>query len=145
MYDIENLRLMIGQTPVEIDGMKEGSEEVTIVTKEGGKLTLRYEPDCCASCSICQVDGDPMDLLGLPLLMCEEDGNVPDHDMLDEQGAGNGASYHDESYTWTFVKFATTAGYVTLRWYGSSNGYYSEAPTAYYDGPGKPERRNRWS
>lgn len=122
MYSKGCLAKMIGQTPVEIDGMKEGSEAVRIKTAEGNELLLRYEQDCCASCSIAQVDGDPLDLLGAPLRMCE----LVDNDEPARED-------YEESFTWTFVKFATVHGYVTLRWYGSSNGYYSEAPTAYYN------------
>ena len=40
---------------------------------------------------------------------------------------------YDESYTWTFYVLASKDHYIVLRWYGCSNGYYSESVSFYQE------------
>ena len=117
MKTIKNVEDLVGETITKINGGFVGSEEIEFVLQERESHFLYYEHDCCASCDVNDIIGNLDDLLNTPLLMAEEvDGTIPDQDPN-----------NDESYTWTFYKFATIKGYVTIRWYGSSNGYYSES------------------
>lgn len=86
----------------------------------GRKFVLFHDRDCCESVTIDDIAGDLEDLVGSPLILSEE---VSSADMGYENSKEDG----DESFTWTFYRFGTAKGYVTVRWYGTSNGYYSES------------------
>ena len=114
-----NIKELIGKTIVSIVGMEEGSEEIVFTTLDGKQYKMYHEQDCCESVTIDDVCGDVMDLIGSPLLSVEErvsDENPPDVKDIEWQ----------DSFTWTFYHFSTIKGYLDLRWYGESNGYYSE-------------------
>lgn len=93
--------------------------ELWFFTDDGRKFVLHHEQDCCEGVSIDDITGDLNDLVGAPILHADE---VTSHD---ENPAGLSKKYQD-SFTWTFYKFATIKGYVDVRWYGESNGCYSE-------------------
>lgn len=92
------------------------------VDKTGGEDELHFigtkhfrfyhEQDCCECVSIEDITGDLEDLVGEPLVEAESVTESGDQDY--------------GTYTYTTYKFRTKKGIVTVRWYGTSNGYYSE-------------------
>ena len=85
-------------------------------------VRMYHSQDCCESVSIEDIVGDLDDLVGTPLLLVEEVSNYePEERPVDED------SCCDESETWTYYRFRTSKGSVDIRWYGTSNGYYSES------------------
>ncbi len=115
---------LVGKTLSGIYG-GEGDESMTFSTEDGEEFIMYYEHDCCASCSVEDICGDLNDLIGSPIVQAEEStsgDNPPDADP-------ETIKYQDDSFTWTFYRLATIKGSVVIRWYGSSNGYYSESVT----------------
>ena len=88
--------------------------ELIFDLENGQTARFYHEQDCCESVSIEEIHGDLNDLVGQEITQAEfvyENANIED-------------DYN--TATWTFYKFATNRGSVTVRWYGTSNGYYSE-------------------
>lgn len=118
---------------------KIGNEELIFHLETGEKYKLYHSQDCCESVSIEDINGDLDDLIGTPILLAEEVNNEEFQKNFEEsfkleEGEedyhwnykNEKGEYKPESCTWTFYKLATKNGYVDIRWYGESNGYYSE-------------------
>jgi hypothetical protein len=105
---------IVGKTffKIEID---RSNDEINFYSTDGYIWKMCHHQDCCESVVIEDIIGDINDLIGSPILKYEE--------VSDNSKSKDGY----DSETWTFYKFATFKGYVDIRWYGSSNGYYSES------------------
>ena len=112
---------LLGKKLKAVEG-KVGDESINFVTTDGEEYLLYHEQDCCDSVRVEDITGDLKDLLGAKIIQAEE---VVNGTELGQTGPK--PEYQDDSFTWTFYKLATRKGYVTIRWYGDSNGYYSES------------------
>jgi hypothetical protein len=102
-----------------IEGLEKGSDRVVIKCLEGN-YEMFHSQDCCECVMVEEIVGDVADIIGWAIMKAEE---VTDGEELNPPGSERSA----ESFTWTFYKIDTIKGGVTIRWYGSSNGYYSES------------------
>lgn len=115
---------LVGKTLKEVKKIDE--EQLRFETVDGEEYVMMHHQDCCEHVYIEDICGDLEDLVGSPIVVAEEVSNSGEFsdgwpDNVPEP------EYSDESWTWTFYKLATNKGSVTIRWYGSSNGYYSES------------------
>jgi hypothetical protein len=101
--------------------VNEARDEIRFVTDDAKTYLMWHSQDCCESVHVESITGDLVDLIGTPILLAEVSTSDQRPADLPKQ------EYEDESQTWTFYKLATIKGYVDIRWYGSSNGYYSES------------------
>lgn len=97
-------------------------DEIIFECDDGSEYQMFHKEECCRQCetvNIEDIDGNIQDLIGDVILKAEEINSV---DLPSKKYNG----HEDKSWTWTFYKIATHKTSITIRWYGSSNGYYSE-------------------
>lgn len=104
---------LLGKT---LTAVHASDEQIIFKCLDGSEYLQFHSQDCCESVGVDEVIGDWADVIGSPLLIASEETN-----------RDNPKSEYTESHLWTFYKLDTVKGGVTIRWYGSSNGYYSES------------------
>jgi hypothetical protein len=110
---------LIGKTIRTIEKASVNGDDILIFVMEDGEVfSMFHEQDCCEGVWLEDIDGELSDIRGYPLIRAEE--STSKENPLDKDRS-------DESFTWTFYRFETEHGFVNLRWYGTSNGYYSES------------------
>lgn len=110
---------LLGKTITHIEGAEKGSDCIKLTTSDGDRFQLWHSQDCCETVDVDDVNGDVADLIGLPLTLAEESTSNTNPEGVQIE--------YQDSFTWTFYRLGTTKGVVVLRWYGASNGYYSES------------------
>lgn len=97
------------------------ADAIFIDSECGRKFVLFHRQACCECVRVEEIVGNLNDLVNDgPVLLAEESSEAyPTEDIW-----GN-------SSTWTFYKLRTLNGDVTIRFLGTSNGYYSESVDFY--------------
>jgi len=113
-----NVNVLLGKTLTHIE---KSDDQIMFVVSDEEKYRMYHSQDCCEYVEIEDIEGDLNDLIGKPIIQAEE------VTYENENPSDVPVKEHQDSFIWTFYKFATIKGYVTIRWYGESNGYYSES------------------
>lgn len=107
---------MLGVVMADVNGEVD-SDRLIFIAENSDQYIFYHDQDCCEDVRITDICGELQDLVGTPILVVEE---------VSSEGTEPPANA-DDSFTWTFYKFSTSKGSVTVRWLGQSNGYYSES------------------
>lgn len=115
--------ILVGKT---LKSVVNNDDVVNFETEDGEEYIMKHDQDCCESVRVDDIVGDLNDLIGSPIIRVEENSSPDRPEGIKDSEYGSYDSETD-SETWTFYRIGTAKGTVVIRWYGSSNGYYSES------------------
>ncbi len=121
---VEKFEDIVGLRVAMVRGLEIGSEEIELVT-DHGPFRMNHDQACCESVDLAELDGSAEDLVGQVILAASQENDQ-------SNGAYKEFGDHEGSSTWTFFRITTIKGTVVMRWFGTSNGYYSETPNMYW-------------
>lgn len=104
---------LLGKTLVNITKQDGGEgDEIIFEAHNGQKWKMYHCQDCCECVRVEEIVGDLEDIKGSPILQAEV-------------SCSQSPVVEADDYQWTFYKLSTIKGSVTIRWLGTSNGWYS--------------------
>lgn len=117
------LNLLVGRTLRSVI-VNADRDRIIFACEDGEAFTAYHMQDCCESVTIHDIQGELDSLIGSKIVRTIEsinDKNWPaDVDLS--------VKTYSDSFTWTTHVIETASGAsVAIRWYGASNGYYSES------------------
>ena len=118
MWELNVLDEFIGKTLVSVE---KSFDSIVFKFSDGSSYMMYHSQDCCESVTVDDIDGDLDDLVGSPIFKCRRKNLFVRLLQLIVK-----LPEYADSYTWTFYKLETIKATVIIKWFGTSNGYYSE-------------------
>lgn len=94
---------------------KTASDLIVFKTTCGKTFHMTHIQSCCETVDIDDICGNLDDLINTTVLSATEEYQAGEYDYS----------------TWTFYRITTFNGTVVIKWFGESNGYYSEEAVFY--------------
>lgn len=122
-YPQVTIEELLGKVCIDIEVMRDGDDDYILFTcLDDSQYLMCHDDDCCEDVRIEDINGDVKCLLDRPITLARETTKDVDKDPEGRPV---------DSATWTFYSLSAGKGYVDIRWFGESNGWYSESVDLY--------------
>lgn len=121
VIDDDNIIEMVGETIVKVVNINDDHLYLYLENGDYYMFFHKDDDDCHGDVRIKSIQGSLRNILNSPLTVAKTSyscGYTDDNDVDNFL-----PDWKQETYTWTFYKFATDKGSITVRWFGTSSDY----------------------